>query len=77
MPSRFLRNVEEGGGVLTNQEFKRLRQELYPTQAAAARALGVTRMAVHHWESGYRPVPEMAAKLLRTLKENTDEEARV
>jgi len=32
----------------------------------------VSRQAVNNWESGYRRIPEMAAKLLRTLKEQED-----
>jgi DNA-binding transcriptional regulator YiaG len=62
-------NAAQGDGALTNKEFKQIREELFPTKAAAGRALGVSRMAICHWENGNRRIPEMAAKLLRTLKE--------
>ena len=53
---------------LTAAKFKRCRQKLWPSQAAAALALGVTRHAVNHWESGRRPVPETIVKLLECLE---------
>ncbi len=53
---------------LTADKFKRRRKKLWPSQAAAALALGVTRHAVNHWESGRRPVPESAVKLLECIE---------
>ncbi len=53
---------------LTAAKFKTRRMKLWPTQAAAALALGVTRHAVNHWESGRRPVPESAVKLLECIE---------
>jgi len=55
------------------KEFKRIRHELYASQAAAARALGVSRMTVCRWENGTRRIPEIAAKLLRRLYAEKEE----
>ena len=57
---------------LTADKFKRRRKKLWPSQAAAALALGVTRHAVNHWEKGRRPVPESAVKLLECIEAKTN-----
>ena len=48
------------------------RQRLGLTRAETARALGVDRSTVAHWERGYRPVPESALRRLATTKPAAD-----
>jgi DNA-binding transcriptional regulator YiaG len=48
---------------MTAQEFKAYRLKLGMTQREVARHLCVTPVAVHYWESGRNPIPEMASKL--------------
>ncbi len=50
------------------EAFKRTRKKLWPTQAAAARALGVHRTSVARWESGaIAPIPVAVVKLVTML----------
>lgn len=56
---------------LTADKFKRRRKKLWPSQAAAASALGVSRPAVSHWESGRRPVPLWVRNFLDCLEQKT------
>lgn len=49
------------------QTFRTLRQSLKLSQAAAARAIGVTVTSVEHWESGRRPTPQYAINSLTLI----------
>ena len=57
---------------MTPEEFKARREKLFPTQEIAARALGVTRSAVSHWEMGCRKIPGPIRLLLDSLEKNPD-----
>jgi DNA-binding transcriptional regulator YiaG len=43
---------------VTGAEVRRIRDRLTLTQAALARALGVTRVTVARWETGVDAIPE-------------------
>jgi len=53
---------------MKGQKVKRIRQELRMTQAELARQIGVTRLAVSHWESGFRKPSLLAIKAVEMLK---------
>lgn len=55
-------------GVMTKEQFKAARARLGMSQSEIAAALGVTTVAVKHWEQGRRGVSVPMAKLLATLK---------
>ncbi len=57
---------------MTAEEFKARRKKLFPTQALAARALGVTQGAVAHWEMGIRAIPGPIKLLLDSLEKNPE-----
>ena len=59
--------------MMTSEEFKRVRQTIWRTQAEAAAALGVTEGAVAHWERGRRKVPEIVVKLMECLEKTKGE----
>ena len=48
---------------------RRIRHGLHLTQAALARALGVTRVTVARWEIGVYAVPEPTARLLQRIRD--------
>lgn len=48
---------------------RRIRHGLQLTQAALARALGVTRVTVARWETGVYAVPEPTARLLQRVRD--------
>jgi DNA-binding transcriptional regulator YiaG len=50
------------------KEVKRIRKRLGRTQAELAQDLGVSRETVARWETGTRPVPGPAARLLERLQ---------
>lgn len=53
---------------MTGEEFLRLRRSLQLTQNEMASALGVaSRVLIARWENGDRPVPPMAARLVRVF----------
>lgn len=58
---------------MTSEEFKRVRQTIWRTQAEAAAALGVTEGAVAHWERGRRKVPGIVMKLMECLEKTKGE----
>jgi DNA-binding transcriptional regulator YiaG len=47
---------------------RRIRHGLQLTQAALARALGVTRVTVARWEIGVYAIPEPTARLLQRVR---------
>ena len=57
---------------MTAEEFKAKREKLFPTQALAAQALGVTKGAVSHWEMGRRAIPGTIKLLLDSLEKNPE-----
>jgi DNA-binding transcriptional regulator YiaG len=54
---------------VTGAEVRRIRHDLQLTQAALARALGVTRVTVARWESGVYAIPEPTARLLQRVRD--------
>lgn len=52
---------------MNKKQMKSTRDALGLSQAALAKALGVTRNTVNRWEMGLHPVPEIAVKLIKTL----------
>jgi DNA-binding transcriptional regulator YiaG len=48
---------------------RRIRHGLQLTQAALARALGVTRVTVARWEIGVYAIPEPTARLLQRVRD--------
>ena len=56
---------------MTAAEFKRIRQAMGLTQAALAELLGVTRLTVARYETRTRRIPEMAARLLKRIHDET------
>jgi DNA-binding transcriptional regulator YiaG len=54
---------------VTGAEVRRIRHGLQLTQAALARALGVTRVTVARWEIGVYAIPEPTARLLRRVRD--------
>ncbi len=55
-------------GRVTGDEVRRIRERLTLTQAALARALGVTRVTVTRWETGVYAIPEPTARLLERIR---------
>ena len=56
--------------LVTPSQLKRRRRALGLTQAGLAEALGVRRETIARWEIGSRRIPELAARLLKTLGPN-------
>lgn len=56
---------------MTPLQFTRRRRKLFKTQQQAAEALGVSQGTISLWESGGRPVPTIAIKLLDCLEEKS------
>jgi DNA-binding transcriptional regulator YiaG len=54
---------------VTGAEVRRIRHGLQLTQAALARALGVTRVTVARWEIGVYAIPEPTARLLQRVRD--------
>jgi DNA-binding transcriptional regulator YiaG len=55
---------------MTNTELRRLRRNtLHMTQRALADALGVQGMTVSRWETGWNPIPPLAATAITLLAE--------
>lgn len=54
--------------AMTPTQFTRRRKKLFPTQAQAAEAMGVTQGTISLWKTGHRPVPPIAIKLLECLE---------
>jgi transcriptional regulator with XRE-family HTH domain len=53
---------------MTPEEFKAMRLKLgYETRGDLAKAMGITRYAIEHYEYGRRPIPKWAEKLLECL----------
>jgi len=52
---------------MTRRDFAQLRKKLGLSQARLAAKMGTTAATVSRWESGKRPIPEIAARLLRLL----------
>lgn len=52
---------------MTAGEFKTIREGLKYSQTELAASIGVTGNSVYSWESGRRPIPLLAAKLLRFM----------
>ena len=53
---------------MTAQEFKKIRESLFPTQRDAARAFGVSPASVCLWENGKIPVPNYIGIILNLLE---------
>lgn len=53
---------------MTNDKFRRLRKQLFPTQKQAAEAIGVTPAAISNYETGKRPVPLWIQRFMRVLE---------
>ena len=49
---------------MTAKQLKALRTQLHLTQPVLAEKLGVHSMSLSRWETGQRPIPLMAVKLL-------------
>ena len=54
---------------VTGAEVRRIRARLTLTQAALARALGVSRVTVARWETGVYAIPEPTARLLQRIRD--------
>lgn len=52
---------------MTPLELRTILDSLGLTQAGAAAVLGVSERSVRSWASGFRNIPEPAAKLLRLM----------
>lgn len=52
---------------MTPTELRTILQHLGLTQAGVAAVLGVSERSVRSWVSGFRNIPEPAAKLLRLM----------
>lgn len=62
---------------MTVEEFVKMRKKLnLATQKAAALALGVTRQAVNHWETGRVQIPRHIEILLECLALNKRKKRR-
>jgi DNA-binding XRE family transcriptional regulator len=57
----------EEEGMTPNQLIKR-RQALFETQAAAAKALGISDARYNHYERARRPVPKWLEKFLDCME---------
>ena len=57
---------------MTAEEFTARRKKLFPTQALAAQALGVTPGAISHWEMGRRAIPGTVRLLLDSLEKDPE-----
>lgn len=55
---------------MTALQFLKRRRKLFPSQNQAAKAMGVAQSTISYWESGFRPVPRYAVKLLECLEKN-------
>ncbi len=55
---------------VTPSALKRLRRDLQMTQAGLAAELGVSRETIARWEIGSRRIPELAARLLKRMRQN-------
>jgi DNA-binding transcriptional regulator YiaG len=55
--------------MITPKEFAAKRKALGFTQATLAKLCGVKVLAVSRWETGYRPVNQMAALILELIAE--------
>lgn len=53
---------------MTAYQFTKRRQKLFPNQAQAAEAMGVTPGNISHWETGRRPVPRYAEIILECIE---------
>jgi DNA-binding transcriptional regulator YiaG len=55
---------------MTKRQLRRLRRDtLHMTQRALASALGVQGMTVSRWETGWNPIPPIAATAITLLAE--------
>lgn len=57
---------------MSRYDFLRHRKRLFGSQGKAAQALGVAQSCISQWESGARPLPEMAKILVATIMENLE-----
>lgn len=55
---------------MSRYDFLRHRKRLFGSQGKAAQALGVAQSCISLWESGARPLPEIAKILVVTIIEN-------
>ncbi len=53
---------------MTAKQLAARREKLYPTRAAAARAMGISPGRLAHYEKGRRPVPAWLVKLLDCIE---------
>lgn len=58
---------------MTRREFKQLRNQLGLSQQKLAALMGTTAATISRWESGKRPIPEIAARLLTLLSQRQSE----
>jgi DNA-binding transcriptional regulator YiaG len=63
------------GDAMTPEELKAKRLSLgFPSRNALAKALGVTKYAVEHWEYGRRVIPGWVPRFLQCLEHCKDRE---
>src|SRR5262249_21202338 len=51
--------------IVSDREFKRMRQSIGYSQAKLAKEMGVTVRSITRWETGQFPIPKMAELALR------------
>lgn len=56
---------------MTPLKFAKRRKKLFRSQQKAADAMGVSQGTISLWESGGRPVPAIAVKLLECLEQKS------
>jgi DNA-binding transcriptional regulator YdaS (Cro superfamily) len=53
---------------MTANQLSRRISRLFPSQAAASRALGISDSRLNHYIKGRRPVPEFVGKMLDCIE---------
>ena len=62
---------------MTANQFIARRKKLFPTQAAAAKAMGISDSRINHYEKGRRPIPEWAVRMSELLERERDSSSRL
>ena len=56
---------------MTANQFIARRKKLFPTQAAAAKAMGISDSRINHYEKGRRRIPEWTVRMLELLERDS------